>query len=233
MTERKLLELSQELDYESLIYLCKNDTKFKALCTGPYKQEYEQILKKKRDEQLLVSIQMEDENLLYEISQNLTLNELKNLCVSNHKTRLMCQTERFQQLIERKIQEKEEEKEAYYRDLVNKIYNKIRKTNRFHYDLFKSETRFANHYISYNLNDRNRPRLFEFIGVQSRKYIPGESILKGLFKQRVNSYNLLGQAEFTGYGPFFEILNPTGEEIKRVLNILVHQSDFDTIILIR
>lgn len=164
-----------------------------------------------------------DENLFYEISQKLTLDQLRNFCNVNRKTNIICQTERFRELIHKKIIENERRKEIYYDELVNKIYDIIRKTNTFQYDIIKL-SRLQNHYISYSDNNEGKPALGEFLGLKNKNYAP-ESILKNLFDQKIISLNIFGH--YDPDGSIFILNYPTVEEIKKVLHVLVRSPHFD------
>lgn len=167
-----------------------------------------------------------DENLFYDIGQDLTLDELKNLCATNRRSSILCQTEKLRALIHRKTIENEQQKELYYHNLVNDIYNKIMQKNKFSYEIFKLN-RLATHFIFYSLDDHGKPYLFEFVGIKTHNYRPKESVLYTLFENRVKSFDLHGQPVRNRYGPSFALYFPTETEIKRVLNILVRGPHFD------
>ena len=65
------------------------------------------------------------EDVLYELAQYLNYNALKNLCTSNREYRRICQTERFQQLIEQSRLKTVQAKVQQVLDLIEKSGNDV------------------------------------------------------------------------------------------------------------
>ena len=223
MAEKRLLELSEELDYDALEYLSKHNVKFKALSSGTYKKQFDQLLRKKYDQLLLSIVRLGefDENLLYEVSQNLGLDELRKLCSTNRKMRTICQIKRFQELIQRKTQEKNEE-DKYYQQLVEKIYNEIPPYGGFQYYIVTTEDQYGGlldyHSISYD-HSRKGNYLSEHINMDAKLYSHADNNILGRL------YGGLIYDE--GYQSAYRVNNVTPEQVKKVLNILVRRPDFN------
>ncbi len=156
-----------------------------------------------------------NEDLFYELSQYLTLQELRELCSTNRQYRNMCRKARFQELFKQKLQE---EKERPYREKINLIYDNIVKCRIFNY-IVNDKVQF--HVISYALAHGISNICETVRGYQNG---PREnSILRKLYDQNV-MINVSGRIID---GPNYILNSPTEKQIKEILDVLVHRSDFD------
>lgn len=150
-----------------------------------------------------------NEDLLYELSKHLTAQQLRNLCSSNSEYRKICQTERFQQLVQNLRQPIEE-------------FNRL--LTGFQYIISDKGEGHTIEYLSpgerYNAN----------ISESVRGY-PGDyrkhSILRRLYGRESMPSNTHGGNGGKTDGPNYGISNPTRAQIKEVLNELKKLPDYD------
>lgn len=148
-------------------------------------------------------------DLFTELSKHLTLDELKNLCTTDRKYRAICQSERFQKLLREKY-----EREKSYRDKINEILKSGASGFTYYLDN-------QGHTISYN-NIPNDVSLWEMIRDRNGKRVQNfsqKSVLRKLFG--------IAPEILDRYRPDYIVRNVTLDEVKLMLNELVHREDFD------
>ena len=163
----------------------------------------------------IIKLVKSNEDILYELSRHLTLKELRNLCLTNKEYQRICQHERVLELFRQKLKQEQEE-------MVNEIYNKAKKG--FNYTFtYRDEGHVLSYYPRLGLLAEAVRVYTDERGNRLEDYRQ-QSILRRLFGTEAMIKNTRGGIYD---GPNYRIDNSTSDQIKQVLNVLVHRPDFD------
>ncbi len=148
----------------------------------------------------------ENADLFYELSKHLTVRELRKLCVIDQKYRKICQTERFQQLFRKRIQQ---EKELVYNIIDNILEGKI-----FEYNIKAEDHILLISAIGYEFFIRENINYSKDGHVKFNK-----SLLYKLYPYNTSANN---RNTYTR----FDIRNVTAIYAQKLLNMLISRDDF-------
>lgn len=130
-------------------------------------------------------------DMLYELTQRLTLEEIRNLCTTNKEYQAICQSDRFRQLIRQRAEESENR-------FFDQLYNLVRNQRTFFYTIDNFD-----HYISYN------------DGKLEERYHRNPSILAELFEKRKIPFSPIGMKSYKIESPTAEQIKET---LKTIIN---------------
>ncbi len=157
-------------------------------------------------------------DILTEMNQYLTVNDLKNFARSNQEMHKIYQTKRLQQLCQQKYQEEKESK------LVNQILQQF--NNGFKYVLvpnkhFINYINGAEDYVSLVTDYTMPDYIYETISLNEKGYPNWDSVLFNLFKDKVKI-----SSDNDGLNRYM-LYNSTLEQLKQVIQALVKLPNFD------
>lgn len=163
------------------------------------------------------------EDILYELTKHLSISELKQLCSTNRQYAKLCQSPRFQQIIN---QEKaEREKERQLQATINELYQFIVNPE----FIKRIDTNIIDVGFHYRINPKHTI-LIKYIPTQENK--PQFKILE-FYENTVNDQSILLQTfDKTQSTPLSNTrISLNGErdenDVRKLLNVLIRRPDFN------